>query len=156
MNVTATLFGQMLTFAVLVWFVMRFLWEPVTKMLEDRKKRIADGLAAAESGLQKKELAERHAKETLLEAKEQAKDIIAQAQKRADEIIEESKGTAREEGDRLIVAAKAEIDQQMVQAREQLRSQVVSLAVAGAGQVLMREVDAKAHEEVLEKLSAQF
>jgi len=155
-NVTLTLIGQMGTFAVLVWFVMRFLWEPVMKMMEDRKKRIADGLAAAERGQHEKELAEKHAKEVLHDAKEQAKEVIAQAQRRGDEIVEEAKDEARSEGDRLITAAQAEIEHQMNQAREKLRKDVVSLAMEGAEQVLMREVDASAHDEALEKLAAKL
>lgn len=156
MNVTATLFGQMLTFAVLVWFVMKFLWTPILGMLEERKKKIADGLAAAERGLHEKELAEKRAKEVLVEAKEQSKEVIAQAQRRADEIVEEAKDEARAEGQRLIHAAQAEIDQQANQARERLRQEVVVLALSGAEQVLMREVDSKAHADVLNKLAAQL
>lgn len=156
MNVTATLFGQILTFSVLIWFVMRFLWEPIIRMLEDRKKRIADGLAAAERGHHEKELAEKRAKELLQTAKEQAADIIAQAQRRADEIIDESKGQARAEGDRLVTAAQAEIEQLLNQAKEQLRHQVATLALDGAQQVLMREVDSKEHNRVLEKLAEQL
>lgn len=156
MNVTATLFGQMLTFAVLVWFVMKYLWNPILNMLEERKKKIADGLAAAERGLHEKELADKRAKEVLLEAKEQSKDVIAQAQRRADEIVEEAKDEARAEGQRLIHAAQAEIDQQANQARERLRKEVVVLALSGAEQVLMREVDSKAHADVLDKLAAKL
>ena len=156
MNVTATLFGQMLTFTVLVWFVMRFLWEPVIRMLEDRKKRIADGLAAADRGHHEKELAEKRAKELLVNAKEQAAEIIAQAQRRADEIVEESKDDARAEGQRLVTAAHAEIEQLLNQAKEQLRHQVVGIALTAAEQILMREVDADEHNRMLEKLVNQL
>ncbi|NIR29715.1 MAG: F0F1 ATP synthase subunit B [Gammaproteobacteria bacterium] len=156
MNITLTLFAQMVTFAILVWFVMHFLWEPVINMLENRRRRIADGLAAAERGQHERELAEKHARETLNEAREQAKQVIAQAQKRADEIVEEAKDDARAEGQRLIEAARGEITQEMNQAREALRGEVVRLAMAGAEQVLMREVDAAAHNEVLEKLATRL
>lgn len=156
MNVTATLFGQMLTFTVLVWFVMRFLWEPVIRMLEDRKKRIADGLAAADRGHHEKELAEKRAKELLVNAKEQAAEIIAQAQRRADEIVEESKDDARAEGQRLVTAAHAEIEQLLNQAKEQLRHQVVGIALTAAEQILMREVDVDEHNRMLEKLVNQL
>ncbi len=156
MNVTATLIGQMLTFAVLVWFINRFLWDPMTKMMEDRKKRIADGLAAAERGKHEQELAEKHAKEVIHEAKQQAAEIISQAQKRAAEIVDEAKGNARTEGERLLTAANAEIQQEVNRAKEQLRGQVVSLAVAGAGRVLNREIDTKAHDELLKDLVAQI
>ncbi len=156
MNITATLIGQMLTFAVLVWFINRFLWDPMTQMMEERKKRIADGLAAAERGKHEQELAEKRAKEHIHEAKEQAAEILAQAQKRANEIVEEAKEQARAEGDRLITAANAEIEQNVFRAREQLRGQVVSLAMAGAGKVLGREVDEKANASLIKDLVAQI
>ncbi len=156
MNVTATIFGQIFTFAVLVWFVMRYLWEPIIRMLEDRKKRIADGLAAADRGHHEKELAEKRAKELLQKAKEQAGEIIAQAQRRAAEIVEESKDDARAEGQRLITAAQAEIEQLLNQTKEQLRHQVVGLALAGAEQILAREVDSNEHNKMLEKLARQL
>lgn len=151
-----TLVGQLTTFAVLAWFTHRFVWGPVTSMLEERRKRIAEGLAAAERGHHERELAEKHAKELLANTKEQAKEIIAQAHRRADEIIDEAKRDAREEGNRLVVAARAEIDQVMNRAREDLREEVVKLALEGAEQVLMREVDRKAHTKVLEKLARRL
>ena len=156
MNVTATLIGQIGTFLVLVWFVKQFLWEPVLKVLEDRQTKIADGLAAAERGMHEKELAEKRAAETLREAKEQATEIIAQAQRRGDEIVEESKRVARVEGERLLTAARAEIDREMNRAREGLRREVVAIAVAGAEQLLGREIDQTGHEELLEKLAAEL
>lgn len=155
MNVTATLIGQMLTFAVLVWFINRFLWEPLTQMMEDRKQRIADGLAAAERGKHEQELAEQRATEVLREAKEKASEIIAQAQKRGNEIIEEAKDMARTEGERIVTAANAEIEQEVNRAKEHLRGQVVSIAVAGASRVLSKEIDDKAHEDLLKDLVAQ-
>ncbi|GAB6039952.1 F0F1 ATP synthase subunit B [Endothiovibrio diazotrophicus] len=156
MNVTATLIGQMLTFGVLVWFIWKFLWDPMTTMLEDRKKRIADGLAAAERGVHEQQMAEAKAKEVLKEAKQQAAEIIAQAQKRHSEIVDGAKEDARAEGERLLEAARAEIDQEANRAREALRSEVVKLAVAGAGKVIGREIDAKAHADLLDELVAQI
>lgn len=156
MNVTATLFGQMLTFAVLVWFIKGVLWEPMLKALEDRKKRIADGLAAAERGLHEKELSEKRAKEVLHDAKDQANEIINNAQKRAGEIVEEAKDQARVEGDKLKSAAKIEIEQEGNRVREELRKQVAVLAVAGAEQILKQEVDAAKHNAMLEKLAAEL
>lgn len=156
MNVTATLFGQFLTFAVLVWFVMKFLWDPMLKMLEDRKARIADGLAAAEAGTEAKQRAEEEVEVALGDAKSQANDIIAQANKRAQEIVAEAKEDARSEGERLVAAAQADVDQQVNQARESLRGEVAELAVSGAQQVLQREVDAKAHASALDRLVAQL
>ena len=156
MNITATLFGQIVTFAVLVWFIRRFLWDPMTRMMEDRKKRIADGLAAAERGKHEQELAEKRATEVIHEAKAQAAEILAQAQRRSNEIVEEAKNTARSEGERLLAAANAEIEQEVNRAREQLRGQVVSLSVAGASKVLKREIDDKAHDQMLQDLVAQL
>ncbi len=152
----ATLVGQLMTFAVLVWFINRFLWDPITGMLENRTKRIADGLAAAEKGRHELELAEKRAVEYIKKAKEQANEIISQAQKRASEIVEEAKEDARGEGERLLVAARAEIGQEMQQAREQLKGEVAGLAVTGAEQILLREVDQAAHKGILDKLSAQL
>lgn len=156
MNINLTLIGQAISFAFFVWFCLKFVWPPIMNALNERKKRIADGLAAAERGAHEKELAEKKAAEILHNAKQQAQDIINQAQKRASEIVEESKDTARTEGERIIAAANAEIEQEVNRAREQLRGQVVSLAVAGAGKVLKREIDAKANEDLLKDLVAQI
>ena len=115
---------------------MRFIWPPLLSVLDERKTKIAEGLAAAERGHHEQELAEKRAKEILLEAKEQAKEIVAHAHKRADEIVDEAKQDAKSEGERIIVGARAAIDQEMNQAREKLRGEVVSLALAAAEQVL--------------------
>lgn len=153
MNVTATLLGQIGTFAVLVWFVNRFLWGPLTKMMADRSKRIADGLAASERGKHELELAEQRATERLREAKQQAAEIIAQANKRANQIVEEAKEAGRQEGQRQLEAAQAEIEQAMNRAQEELRAQVSDLVIAGVEKILEREVNAKAHGEFVEKLT---
>ena len=156
MNLNLTLIGQSIAFAVFVWFCMRFIWPPLLSVLDERKTKIAEGLAAAERGHHEQELAEKRAKEILLEAKEQAKDIVAHANKRADEIVDEAKQDAKSEGERIIVGARAGIHQEMNQAREKLRGEVVSLALAAAEQVLRREVDPAANEEVLQKFAAQL
>jgi len=156
MNINLTLIVQLISFALFVWFCMKFIWPPIIGALDARKKQIADGLAAAERGKHEQELAEKRAKELLAETKEQAAELIAQAQKRASEIVEESKGEARAEGQRLLEAARAEIDQEVNRAKEQLRAQVVALAVSGAGQVLAREIDAKAHADLLDDLVANL
>ncbi len=156
MNFNATLIGQTITFIVFVWFCMKFIWPPVMHALEERRKKIADGLAAAEHGRHEQELAEERAKEIIREAKDQAGEIITRADKRAAEIVEEAKGDAREEGARLLTAARAEIDQEVNRAREALRGKVVSIALAGAGKVLEREVDESAHGELLNKLAAEI
>ncbi|HET8700442.1 MAG TPA: F0F1 ATP synthase subunit B [Nitrococcus sp.] len=151
-----TLFGQLASFALFSYLVYRFLWDPITNLLEERRKRIADGLAAAEHGQRERELAEKHAREVLREAKEQANEIIANAQRRASEIIEGAKDDARIEGERIIASARSEIEQQMNLAREGLRREVVTLAMQGAERVLRRKIDAKTNNEVLEKLAAQL
>jgi F-type H+-transporting ATPase subunit b len=156
MNINATLLGQAISFFVFVWFCMKIVWPPIIAALEERKKKIVDGLAAAERGKHEQELAEQRAAELIAEAKQQAAGIITQAQKRANEIVDESKNTARTEGERILAAANAEIDQEVNRAKEHLRGQVVSIAVAGAGKVLKREIDAKAHDDLLQDLVSQI
>jgi len=156
MNITATLIGQILTFAVLVWFIKGVLWEPMIKVLEDRKRKIADGLEAAERGQHSQELAEQRAKERLLEAKKQGAEIINQAQKRASEIVDEAKVAAREEAERIKQGAQADIVQETNRAREQLRQQVSKIAVQGTERLLEREVDEKANAKLLDELAAQI
>ena len=156
MNINLTLLGQMITFALLVWVTMRYIWPPIIQAMEERQAKIADGLAAAERGKHEQELAERRSTELLKGAKGDAAEIIAQAQKRSNDIIEEAKEAARAEGDRILQAAKAEIEQEASRAREQLRGRVVELAIAGAGQVLKREVDAKAHDALLKDVVNQL
>jgi len=156
MNITATLIGQMVAFILLVWFVNKLLWGPLTAVMAAREKKIADGLAAAARGKHDLDMAAKHSAELLREAKEKAADIIAMGDKRATEIIEEAKMQAQAEGERIIVAAKAEIDQEVFRAREQLRTQVSAVALAGAGKILGREIDARAHNDLLEKLVAEI
>jgi F-type H+-transporting ATPase subunit b len=152
-NINATLFGQAITFAILVWFTMRFVWPPIMKAMQDRAKRIADGLAAAEQGRQQFERAEKEFEARVNEGRREAAAIVAQAQKQGTELVEEAKNTARLEGGRLLEAAKHEIGREREQAREQLKQQVAALALSGAEQILMREVDRKAHEDLLAKIS---
>lgn len=156
MNFNATLIGQMIAFVVFVWFCMKYVWPPMMKALDERKKTIADGLAAAERGQREQELAEERAKESLHEAKQQAQEIISRAEKRAAEIVEEAKADARTEGERMIAAARNELDQELNRVKEELRGQVVSIAVAGAEKVLEREVNEQTHNELLTKLAAQI
>ncbi len=156
MNITATLIGQALVFIVLILFIKKTLWQPMLDMLDDRKKRIAEGLAAAERGEKEQELAEARAVEHLKEAKGQAADIIALAQRRAGEIVDEAKVDAVTEGDRIKSAANADIDQEVNRAREQLRKEVSEIALAGVRKVVGKEVDAKAHAKVLDELVGQI
>jgi F-type H+-transporting ATPase subunit b len=156
MNINLTLIAQLIAFAVFVWFTMKFVWPPIVKALEERKAKIADGLAAAERGQHEQELAEKKAAERLHEAKQQAAEIIAKAEKRASEIVEEAKGDARTEGDRLVTAARAEIEQETNKAREVLREKVAELAVAGAEKILRKEIDAAKHQDIVAALAKQI
>lgn len=156
MNFNATLIGQTITFIVFVWFCMKYIWPPLMAALDERNARISEGLAAAQRGQQDLENAQAKISDSLKDAKQQAQEIINQAQKRANEIVDESKDSAREEADKIKVAASADIDQQVTAAREQLRKEVSMIALAGAEQILKREVDAKVHAEVLDELVAQI
>ncbi len=156
MNMNLTLLGQAISFAVFVWFCMKYVWPPILKALEERETRVADGLAAAERGKHELELAEQRAGEIMREGKDKAQEFINQAQRRADEIVEAAKASAREEADRIKHGADAEIEQHRNQAREELRGQVARLALVGAEQVLMREVDENTHRDVLDKLAASL
>jgi F-type H+-transporting ATPase subunit b len=156
MNINLTMVGQMIAFAIFVWFSWKFVWPPLMKAIEDRQKTIADGLAAAEKGKQELAIADRKSNEVLAEARTRAGEILAQAERRAAQIVEEAKGTAKTEGDRIIAGAKAETQQETSRAKEQLRDQVAALAVAGAEKILRREVDAKAHADLLDQLKREF
>ena len=156
MNINATLIGQAIAFFLFVMFCMKYIWPPIMHALQERKKKIADGLAAGERGRHEQVLAEERAKEILRVAKDQAGEIISRAEKRANEIIDEAKGQAREEGSRLLTASRAEINQEINRAKEDLRGQVVTLAMLGAGKVLQREVDEKVHAELLTRLAAEI
>jgi len=152
MNINLTLIGQTLSFAMFVWFCMKFIWPPLMQALEERKQKIADGLSAAERGHHEKELAQERAKETLREAKEQANDILMQAQKRANEMINDAKDDAKVEGQRIITGAKAELEQEIHSAREELRKKVAHLAVLGAEKILRKEINVKTHTDMINNL----
>jgi len=156
MSINATLIGQMITFTLLVWFTMKYVWPPIMEALEERKAKIAEGLAAAEKGQEEIKLAEKKAKNLVKEAKEQAAEIVSMAQKRANEVVEESKENAKKEGDRMLLAAEAQIEQEMQQAKEALRKQVASLALRAAEQILNEEIDKAKHKEILEKATEQL
>jgi len=155
-NINATLLGQAITFAILIWFTMKFVWPPLTQAMQERAKNIADGLAAGERAKHDLEIAAKRSAEIIREAKEKAAEILAVGEKRASEIIEEAKAQAKVEGGRIVAGAKAEIDQEVFRAKEQLRTQVSAIALAGAGKILGREIDAKAHNDLLEKLVAEI
>ncbi len=156
MNINLTLIGQSIAFLFFAYFCMKFVWPPITGALAERKKKIAEGLEAAERGMQSQEQAQVQVQAQLTEAKQQASEIINQAQKRANEIVEEAKGAAVQEGERIKSAAHSDIDKEINKAKEQLRSQVSALAVAGAEKVLNKEINADAHRAVLDDLAAQI
>ncbi|NOS89684.1 MAG: F0F1 ATP synthase subunit B [Methylococcaceae bacterium] len=156
MSINATLIGQMITFALLVWFTMKYIWPPLFDSLEERKKKIADGLAAAEKGQEQVILAEKKAVNVLKDAKEQSSEIIASAQKRANELIEESKDIAKRDAERLRLAADAEIAQAIQQAKEGLRQEVADLALAAAAQILGAEIDKAKHQDIISKVANQL
>ena len=156
MNINLTMFAQALSFAILIWFTARFVWPPLITAVENRQKTIADGLAAGERGKHELEISAKRAAEALREAKQQASEIIAQAEKRAAAIIDEAKENAKAEGDRILVGAKAELDQEVFRTKETLRQQVADLVVSGAEKILRREIDAKAHADILNSVSSQL
>ena len=156
MNINFTLIAQAIAFAVLIWFTVKFVWPPLLKAIETRQKEIADGLAAAADGRNALEVAAKKSEITLNEAKLKATEIIGQAEKRATQIVEDAKGNAKTEGDRILTGAKAEIDQEVNRAKESLRAQVSALAVAGAEKILRKEIDAKAHSDMLTQLAAEL
>ena len=149
MNLNATLVAQLVVFFILAWVTMKFVWPPIVKALDERAKKIADGLAAAERGKQDLELATKRSTEALREGKEKAAELIGNAEKRAAQLIEEAKVNAKAEADRIVAGAKAEIDQEAVRAKEQLREQVASLVVSGAEKILRREINTQAHADIL-------
>jgi F-type H+-transporting ATPase subunit b len=156
MNINFSLIAQAVAFALFIWFTVRFVWPPLLGAIEARQKQIADGLAAGEQGRKSLEISTRQAEEAIAEARTRAAEIVSQAERRAAQLIEEAKGAAKEEGTREKAAAKAEIGQEVQRARELLREQVAALAVAGAEKILRREVDAKAHAELLEGIKKQL
>ena len=156
MNLNLTLIAQAITFTAFIWFTVKFIWPHMLRAIESRQKTIADGLAAADQGRRSLEQSTRQAEEAVQQARSRAAEIVAQAEKRAAQLVDEARGAAKEEGNREKAAAKAEISQEVSRAREQLRDQVAALAVAGAEKILRREVDAKAHADLLEQIKRQL
>jgi len=153
-NINATILAQMVIFALLVWISVTWIWPMTLRQMVLREKRIADGLAAADKGQKDLAEAEGRANAVLREARDKAMQIEENARRRANEMIEQAKIAAGAEGERLIANAKAQIAQEANRAREELRHQVAALAVSGAGRILEREVDARTHADVLEKLAS--
>lgn len=156
MNINLTLIGQLITFIVFVWFCKQYVWTPIINALAERRTTIADGLAAADKGQAAQAEGEVQAGILVEEAKGQAAEILSKAEKRGSDIVSEAKTEAGDEGDRILVAARAEIDTEVSKAKEGLRAQVSELAIAGAQQILKREVDEKAHANLLNDLAAKL
>jgi F-type H+-transporting ATPase subunit b len=156
MNINATLIGQAIVFLILIWFTVKFIWPPLIKAVEDRQKKIAEGLAAAERGQNELQNAHGEAQSIIDAAREQAKKIVDQAHKREVQIVEEARSTATDEGKRIVDASRADAQQEKVRARDELRKDVATLAVAGASRLLQREIDPKTHAELIEQLAREI
>ncbi len=156
MDINLTLFMQAAAFAAFIWFTARFVWPPLMRAVDTRQKQIADGLAAGEQGRQSLASTEKKIADMMVEAKQRSSEIIAQGDKLKAETIEAAKGQAKVEADRILASAKAEIEQEIQRAREALRNQVADLAVAGASKILKREVDAKAHADLLAAIQREL
>src|SRR5699024_10347474 len=156
MSINATLLAQVIVFALLIWFTMKFIWPPVNAALRERQKRISEGLAAADRGVRELEEANEKVEGLVKEARSQANEILANAQRQASEAVEQSREDARAEGERIVAAAREEIDQAVAQARADLQRDVGRLAVSGAERILKREIDAKAHNDIIDDLVAEI
>ncbi|HSM31325.1 MAG TPA: F0F1 ATP synthase subunit B [Woeseiaceae bacterium] len=156
MDINLTLIGQTIAMIVFVWFCMKFIWPPILNAIEERQEQIAEGLAAAEKGQDKLLQAQAEAEEIVADARKQATSILDQAHARANEIVAEGKSDGVKERERQLTAAKAEIEQEVNKAREELRGQVSAIAIASAEKILKREIDDKAHEDILGKLAQEI
>lgn len=156
MSINATLFVQAIVFAILVWFTMKFVWPPITKALDERATKIAEGLAAADNAKSQLSSANKRVEEELVKSRNESAVRLAEAERRGQSLIEEAKARATEEGSKIIAAAKVEAEQQTVKARETLREQVAALAVKGAEQILRREVNAGVHADLLGRLKTEL
>ena len=156
MSINATLIVQMIVFAILVWFTMRFIWPPLTAALDERAKKIAEGLSAADKAKTDLAAANQRVEQQLSAARNDAAKRLADAERLGQQMVEEAKARASEEGAKIIAAAKAEAEQEAVKAREALREQVAGLAVKGAEAILRREVNAGVHAELLGRLKAEL
>jgi F-type H+-transporting ATPase subunit b len=155
-SITGTLIVQMIVFALLVGFTMKFVWPPIATALDDRAKKIADGLAAADKAKSELAAADKRVEAELAKTRTDTAQMLADAERRAQSIVEEAKGRATEEGAKIVAAARAEAEQQTVKAREALREQVAALAVKGAEQILRKEINAGVHAELLGRLKTEL
>ncbi|MCC5795149.1 MAG: F0F1 ATP synthase subunit B [Chromatiales bacterium] len=151
-----TLIAQGITFFIFVYVTMKYVWPPIMQAIVDRREKIADGLAAAERGKTELEKAGARVEDLLRDARSQAQEIVEQANRRANSILEEARSEGQKQRDRQLATAQAEIEQEVSKAREELRSQVALIAVAGAERILAREIDAKAHQDLLQQLATEI
>ena len=156
MNINLTILGQAIAFFIFVVFCMKYVWPPVIAALQERQKKIADGLAASDRAAKDLELTQEKSAQELRQAKEQAAALIEQANKRANQIVEASKEDARKEGEKILAQAQAEIEQQRIKASDALRAEIAAIAVAGAEKILETSVDADKHGDMLNKLVAEL
>ena len=156
MSINATLFVQAIVFAILVWFTMKFVWPPIANALDERAKKIADGLAAADKAKSELSLANRRVEDELAKSRTESAARLADAERRGQALVEEAKARATEEAAKIVAAAKVDADQQTVKAREALREQVAALAVKGAEQILRKEVNASVHADLLGRLKTEL
>ena len=156
MDINATLIGQTIAFIVFVWFCMKFVWPPIINVIEERQKKIADGLNAGERAQKDLEKAQEKIAEQLKEAKQQAAEIVEQAKKRGAKIVEEETQRGHEEREKIVASGHEEVTAERNRAREELRKQVAVLAVTGAQKIIEREIDKDAHSDIVEKLVAEL
>ena len=156
MNINLTIIGQIIAFFFFVVFCMKYVWPPITAALEERKKKIAEGLDAADRAERDLRAAQEKADADMQSSKEQSATIIEQANKRASQIVDEAKEAANAEADRIKTAAQADIEQEVNRAKENLRAQVAVLAIAGAEKILEATVDKAAHAKLVDKLAAEL
>ncbi len=156
MNMNATLLGQAISFALFVWFCMKFVWPPILQAIEERQKKIADGLAASERADKALDLAQANASDQLREAKRTATEVIEQANKRKAQIIDEAREEAQAERQKVLAQAEAEIEAERKRAKDELRKQVATLALAGAEKILKRSIDEQAHQDILDNITAKL
>ena len=154
MSITATFWIQMIVFIILALFTMKFIWPPITAALDERAQKIREGLSAADRAKAELASANKRIEEELSSARTDAAQRLADAERLAQSMVEEAKSRASDEGAKIVAAARAEAEQEATRAREMLREQVAALAVRGAEQILRREVDARAHADILRQLQA--
>jgi len=156
MDINATIIGQFITFGILVWFTMKYVWPPITKVMHDREKKIAAGLEAAERSKRELEMAEHKALSIIREAKQQATQLIEQANLHSSQLVEEAKVQAKQESKRIVDLAQVDIDREVASAKEALKNKLATLAISGAEKIIQRNLDASVHDELLNQLAAEI